>query len=60
MGGTIRDPREPFQAQPPGQNTLTMFGPYMGCICPPGANLQCENPMCPRKDPMKQVQIGAR
>lgn len=20
-----------------------------GCICPPGANLQCENPLCPRK-----------
>jgi len=20
-----------------------------GCICPPGANLQCQNPMCPRK-----------
>jgi hypothetical protein len=21
----------------------------VGCICPPGANLQCENPTCPRK-----------
>lgn len=21
----------------------------MGCICPPGANLTCEAPMCPRK-----------
>lgn len=19
-----------------------------GCICPPGANLQCKNPLCPR------------
>lgn len=22
-----------------------------GCICPPGANLDCANPMCPRKAP---------
>ena len=21
----------------------------MGCICPPGANRDCENPLCPRK-----------
>lgn len=21
----------------------------MGCICPIGANLACENPLCPRK-----------
>lgn len=21
----------------------------VGCICPPGANLQCQNPICPRK-----------
>jgi hypothetical protein len=21
----------------------------IGCICPPGANIQCENPACPRK-----------
>jgi hypothetical protein len=20
-----------------------------GCVCPPGANLTCENPACPRK-----------
>ena len=23
----------------------------MGCICPPGANKECENPLCPRKMP---------
>jgi hypothetical protein len=23
--------------------------PQIGCICPPGANLTCENAMCPRK-----------
>jgi hypothetical protein len=22
----------------------------MGCICPPGANLQCKNPTCPRRN----------
>lgn len=21
----------------------------LGCVCPAGANLQCENPLCPRK-----------
>ena len=26
--------------------------PSRGCICPPGANKDCENPACPRKDPM--------
>ena len=25
--------------------------PYqMGCICPPGANKDCESPVCPRKN----------
>jgi len=23
--------------------------PARGCICPPGANLTCEAPLCPRK-----------
>lgn len=23
----------------------------MGCVCPPGANKDCENPMCPRRNP---------
>ena len=23
-----------------------------GCICPPGANKECENPLCPRKPPL--------
>ena len=22
--------------------------PPMGCVCPPGANLSCQNPICPR------------
>lgn len=21
----------------------------MGCICPPGANIECKNPLCPRR-----------
>ena len=25
--------------------------PSIGCICPPGANLQCKNPSCPRNPP---------
>lgn len=25
-----------------------------GCICPPGANLTCEAPLCPRKNPLKR------
>ena len=33
----------------PGVQTLAPFSPPMGCICPPGANLECQNPMCPRK-----------
>jgi hypothetical protein len=36
-------PNMPSAVQPPR--------PAAGCICPPGANLQCENPTCPRKPP---------
>lgn len=25
----------------------------IGCICPPGANLECQNPKCPRKPEVK-------
>jgi hypothetical protein len=27
----------------------------MGCICPPGANKECEAPMCPRKNYLAQA-----
>lgn len=30
-------------------NTLPMI--QHGCICPAGANKDCENPVCPRKAP---------
>jgi hypothetical protein len=41
---------EPTQTTPPqmlGRITLPPNQP--GCICPPGANLTCQAPMCPRK-----------
>lgn len=28
----------------------------LGCICPAGANRDCENPTCPRKDNSKGVK----
>lgn len=31
------------------QNNYTYMPPPRGCICPPGANKQCENQYCPRK-----------
>lgn len=27
----------------------------VGCICPPGANKECERPDCPRKDLLKEA-----
>lgn len=32
-------------------NGPTIAMPSYGCICPPGANLQCNNPVCPRNPP---------
>ena len=31
------------------QNNYTYMPPPRGCICPPGANKECENQYCPRK-----------
>lgn len=34
------------------ENTWPSYMPItvpVGCICPPGANKECENPTCPRK-----------
>lgn len=33
-----------------------------GCICPPGANMQCENPTCPRKPrpPLSSVMASTK
>lgn len=35
----------------PGAGTYTLYTnpPPRGCICPPGANKECENQYCPRK-----------
>lgn len=27
----------------------------IGCICPPGANRDCERPDCPRKNPYRDT-----
>lgn len=35
--------------EPQPQPQVISIAPAMGCICPPGANLQCQNPNCPRK-----------
>ena len=32
-------------------------GITQGCICPPGANLSCASPFCPRKCPNGYHQI---
>ena len=32
-----------------GQNNWAYTPPPRGCICPPGANKECENQYCPRK-----------
>ncbi len=29
-----------------------------GCICPPGANRDCENPFCPRKAPLPNLGVN--
>ena len=29
----------------------------VGCVCPIGANLACENPLCPRKNTIKDVRL---
>jgi len=30
----------------------------IGCICPPGANKECENPACPRKSHINVTSSG--
>lgn len=29
----------------------------IGCVCPIGANLACENPLCPRKNVFRDVRL---
>lgn len=36
---------------PPFAAPLYQSDTRSGCVCPPGANKDCENPFCPRKAP---------
>lgn len=38
---------------PPGAVVMPHNPPLIGCICPPGANKDCEAPMCPRQNHLK-------
>ena len=43
------------------QNNYTYMPPPRGCICPPGANKECENQYCPRKPvPPVSSQLGMK
>ncbi len=42
--------RSPYGVAPlPPTPLVTNWPPPFGCICPPGANKDCEAPLCPRK-----------
>lgn len=43
----------------PQQVYPTLMALPVGCICPPGANKECENPSCPRKPFNTPDAIGA-
>ena len=45
----IVDPFKPIGPPPNTGSGVQPAWPVMGCICPPGANLECQNPRCPRK-----------
>lgn len=36
-----------------GAFTIPYVQSHAGCICPPGANRDCEAPLCPRKNHLK-------
>jgi hypothetical protein len=64
-GGGGMHPHYPKQLLPSTPSPVPVSPPYVppprGCICPPGANKECENPTCPRK-PRSTIssQVGAR
>ena len=37
-----------------GQERYTITPVQQGCVCPPTSEKTCENPHCPRQDPMKR------
>ena len=44
------------QSEPPAPPFPKPPVPAMGCICPPGANKDCENPLCPRKNQLARLR----
>jgi hypothetical protein len=40
-----------YLVPPPAAPTYLITAVPIGCICPPGANKECERPDCPRKCP---------
>jgi len=48
----------PFPLPPGAQPVPAYTPPPMGCICPPGANKDCENPACPRQNHNKKTVQG--
>lgn len=47
--GNIPWPYYPPTNPMPSQINYPIYLAPAGCICPPGANKECENPTCPRK-----------
>jgi hypothetical protein len=47
----------PYQPWPSYPGTIYQPTP-VGCICPPGANKECERPDCPRKNHLKATFGG--
>ena len=47
--GNIPWPYYPQTNPMPNQINYPIYMVPTGCICPPGANKECENPICPRK-----------
>jgi hypothetical protein len=47
--GNIPWPYYPPTNPIPNQINYPIYMVPTGCICPPGANKECENPTCPRK-----------
>ncbi len=52
----------PNSVKPPSPN---LMAPYavpaqvtQGCICPPTSEKTCENPICPRQNPLKKLGAG--
>lgn len=44
---------QPMPRPADGVFTIPQTSHQMGCICPPGANRDCEAPLCPRKNHLK-------